>query len=96
MFVYVEKQNAAKWPLGHTDLEVALWMLFGEHPVSCFDIFLVAPIKLSQFLQEMKRGLMDLSWDRMIKAHRVKREGENTSHAISHLLGTLRGLLCAV
>ncbi|CAM4521907.1 unnamed protein product [Leuciscus chuanchicus] len=55
---------------GDTDLEVAWWMLFGEHPVSCFDIFLVAPIKLSLFLQEMKRGLMDLSWDRMIKAHR--------------------------
>lgn len=61
--------------MGDTDLEVALWMQFGEHPVSCFDIFLVAPIKLSQFLQEMKRGLMDLSWDCMIKAHRVKREG---------------------
>lgn len=85
MFVCVEKQNAAKWPLGHTDLEVALWMLFGEHPVSCFDIFLVAPIKLSQFLQEMKRGLMDLSWDRMIKAHRVKREREKTHHMQFHI-----------
>jgi len=70
---------------GDTDLEVAWWMMFGEHPVSCFDIFLVAPIKLSQFLQEMKRGLMDLSWDCMIKAHRVKRERGKTHHMQFHI-----------
>lgn len=71
--------------MGDTDLEAALWTLFGDHPVSFFDIFLVAPIKLSQFLQEMKRGLMDLSWDRMIKAHRVKREREKTHHMQFHI-----------
>lgn len=42
--------------MGDTDLEVALWMPFGEHPVSCFDIFLVAPIRPSQFLQERADG----------------------------------------